>query len=78
VTVRWESGTCDPSLRPQPVINALETSSSVTLTVQVHVVKGGGNSICAGVGLGGTLSTMLASPVGSRQIRRGKVTDRDR
>jgi hypothetical protein len=27
VTVRWESGTCDPSLRPQPVIHALETSS---------------------------------------------------
>jgi hypothetical protein len=78
VTVRWQSGTCDPSLRPQPRINALETISSVTLTVQAHVVKGGGNSICAGVGLGGTVSTTLAGPVGSRQIRSGKVTDRDR
>jgi hypothetical protein len=50
----------------------------VTLTVHVHVVKGGGNAICAGVGLGGTLSTTLASPVGSRQVLHGKVTDRDR
>ena len=57
VTVRWSSGTCDPSLRPRPRTDVVQTSSSVTLTVLVHVVKGGGGSICAGVGLGGSLTT---------------------
>jgi hypothetical protein len=77
VTVRWSSGTCDPSLRPRPRIDVVETSSSVTLTVLVQVVKGGGGSICAGVGLGGTLSTTLAHPIGRRAITHGKVTDHD-
>ena len=78
VTVRWSSGTCDPSLRPRPRIDVVETtSSSVTLTVLVHVVKGGGGSICAGVGLGGSLATTLAHPIGHRTIAHGKVTDHD-
>jgi hypothetical protein len=77
VTVYWSSGTCDPALRPRPRIDVVETSSSVTLTVLVHVVKGGGNSICAGVGLGGTLSTTLAHPIADRTIAHGKVTDHD-
>jgi len=77
VTVRWASGTCDPSLRPNPTIKAIETSTSVTLTVLVHVVKAGANSICAGVGLGGTVSTTLTDPVGTRKILHGTVTDHD-
>jgi hypothetical protein len=78
VTANWESGTCLPSLKPRPRIKAVETSTAVTLTVLVHVVTGGGNTICAGVGLGGTLTVTLAHPVGSRKILHGRVTDRDR
>lgn len=77
VTVRWESGTCDPSLKPRPRLQAVGTPTTVTLTVEVHVNMGG-TAPCAGVGLGGTLSTTLARPVGDRRIRHGRVTDRDR
>ncbi len=56
----------------------IETNRRITLTVLVHVAKGGGDSICAGVGLGGTLSTTLAHPIGSRKIAHGQVTDHDK
>jgi hypothetical protein len=75
LTIRWDSGTCDPSLRPKPRIRVVETKHTITLTVLVHVVKARGSSICVGVGLGGTLSTTLAHPVGNRKIAHGKVTD---
>lgn len=78
VTVRWSSGTCNPSLPPNPRIVVAQTNSAVTLTVLVHVVKAGGNSICAGVGLGGILSTKLAHPVGAAKLAHGKVTDHDK
>jgi hypothetical protein len=77
VTVRWSSGTCNPSLPPKPRIAVAETNSAVTLRVLVHVLKGGGNSICAGVGLGGTLSTTLAHLLAGRRLTHGKVTDHD-
>lgn len=75
LTIRWQSGTCDPSVRPQPRIDVVETKHTIRVTVLVHVVKAGGSSICAGVGLGGTLSTTLAHPVGNRKIAHGKLTD---
>jgi hypothetical protein len=78
VTIRWSAGTCQPSLRPKPRIAVIETNRRITLTVLVHVAKGGGDSICAGVGLGGTLSTTLAHPIGSRKIAHGQVTDHDK
>jgi hypothetical protein len=44
LTVNWESGTCDPSLKPRPRIRAVGTGSTVTLTVLVDVVTGKGNT----------------------------------
>jgi hypothetical protein len=78
VIVNWESGTCDPRLPPNASLKVAETSSTVTFTVSVHVVKAGGGLACAGVGLGGTLAATLTRPVGDRKILHGRVTDRDR
>jgi hypothetical protein len=78
ITVRWESGTCDPTLKPRARLSAVETRTTVTLTVEVHVNTGGRGVICAGVGLGGSLSRTLLHPVGGRRIRHGRVTDRQR
>jgi hypothetical protein len=77
ITVGWSSGTCASTLKPDPSIKAVETPSAVTLMVLVHVVKAGQGILCAGVGLGGTLSTTLASPLGHRSLVHGVVTDRD-
>jgi hypothetical protein len=77
VTVRWESGTCDPSLPPKPTVKVIETASTVALSVLVHAAKEGGHTICAGVGLGGTLSATLPQPIGTRKIAHAVVTDHD-
>jgi hypothetical protein len=78
VKVGWGSGTCDPTLKPHPFIKAVETSSAVTLMVLVHVVRAASGVPCAGVGLGGVVSTTLSSPLGQRKLVHGVVTDRDR
>ncbi len=76
VTVHWRSsGTCNPSVPAKPRIDVIETSSIVTITVQVHVVKVDRHGNCVGVGLGGTLHTMLTRPVAGRKIAHGTVTD---
>ena len=77
ITVHWESGTCDPELKPRPRIRSVATATTITISVEVHVNRGG-TGLCAGVGLRGTLSTTLAQPVGDRRIRHGRVTDHDR
>lgn len=76
ITVAWRSGTCAPGLKPKPMIKVIETPSTITLMVLVHVVKAG-QGPCAGVGLGGILRTTLASPLGHRSLVHGVVTDRD-
>jgi hypothetical protein len=78
VTVRWESGTCDPTLKPRPHIKAIWASATVILSVEVHVNTGNRSTACAGVGLGGTLAATLAHPIGDRRILHGRVTDHDR
>jgi hypothetical protein len=77
VTVGWSSGTCAPGLKPNAVIKAVETPRAVTLMVLVRVVTAEQGLACAGVGLAGTLSTTLASPLGHRSLVHGVVTDRD-
>ena len=78
ITVKWVSGTCDATVRPDPRIDVVETSRSITIRVLVHVVMANEGTVCAGVGLGGTLSTTLRQPVAGRRILHGLVTDRER
>jgi hypothetical protein len=79
ITVNWGSGTCDGAVRPDPQIDVVETTRSTTIRVLVHVVMAGEGGFCAGVGLGGTLSTTLGHPVaGGRRILHGLVTDSER
>ena len=78
ITVKWVSGTCDATVRPDPRIDVVETSRSITIRVLVHVVMANEGTACAGVGLGGTLSTTLRQPVAGRRILHGLVTDRER
>jgi hypothetical protein len=78
VTVHWQSGTCDPSLPPRPHIKIAQTNGAVTLAVVIHVVTATGGELCAGVGLGGTLSVTLARPLGDRPLSHAHVTDHDR
>lgn len=82
ITVGWSSGTCDPSVKPAPVVRAVQTSAAVTLTVLARVANTSPArvtttspaSACAGVALGGTLSTTLARPIGSRKLVHGPVS----
>jgi hypothetical protein len=78
VTVGWGSGTCDPGLKPNPIIEVVETGRTVTLGVLIQVVKAENNVACAGVALGGTVSTKVAYPLGQRKLAHGVVTDHDR
>ncbi len=80
ITVRYESGTCDPTLAPRPRVALRQASNSITLTVLLHVVKDGGGMICAGagVGLAGRASATLNRPIGSRRLLHGKVTDHEK
>ena len=78
ITVRYESGTCDPTLAPRPRVALRQASNSITLTVLLHVVKDGGGTICAGVGLAGRASATLNRPIGSRRLLHGKVTDHEK
>jgi hypothetical protein len=78
ITISWSSGTCDGTVRPDPRIDVVETTRSVTIRVLVHVVMAGDGGFCAGVGLGGTLSSTLRELVGGRRILHGLVTDNER
>lgn len=71
-------GTCDPTLAPRPRVALRQASNSITLTVLLHVVKDGGGTICAGVGLAGRASATLNHPIGSRRLLHGKVTDHEK
>lgn len=78
IRVSWQSGTCLPGVAPHAHIRAIATPHAVTIAVIARVAKAGPGSICAGVGLGGTLSTTLAHPIAGRTIKHATVTDHDR
>jgi hypothetical protein len=78
ITLNWSSGTCGGPVHPAARIDVTETSQTITVRVLVHVVTAGPGTLCAGVGLGGTLSTTLPDPVGGRRILHGPVTDQER
>lgn len=78
ITVTWSSGTCDATVRPHPRLDVIETARSITIRVLVHTVQVSGSTICAGVGLGGTLSTTLSQPLANRRVLHGLVTDTGR
>lgn len=78
ITVKWVSGTCDARVHPDPRIDVVEMARSITIRVLVHVVAANAGTVCAGVGLGGTLSTTLRHRVAGRRILHGVVTDRER
>jgi hypothetical protein len=78
IRVRWESGTCLPGLAAHPHLRLKTSARAVTIAVIARVARAGVSSLCAGVGLQGTLSTTLTSPIAHRAIRHAAVTDHDK
>jgi hypothetical protein len=78
IRVAWQSGTCLPGVRPHAYLRARTTSRMITLAVIARVARATGSQVCAGVGLGGTLSIDLQHPIDKRIIKHAAVTDHDR